>query len=458
MSSSLCTNANDTIAAIATAPGEGGVAIVRISGAEAIRVASALFSGPVDQYKTHTAHYGKVRDLEGRHVDDVLLLVMKGPRSYTGEDVVELHCHGGKLITKKVLQTALAAGARLALPGEFSQRAVLNGKIDLVQAEAVQALIGAKNEKALAIAEQHLEGRLSREIHRFKAILLEVGAILEASVDFPEEGLEFATPAEINTTLQLLRNEIEHLINTFERGKIAHQGASLGLVGRPNVGKSSLMNLLLNHERAIVSAVPGTTRDLIEDDLHLNGMHFKLKDSAGIRDNPDPIEEQGILRAKALFHQADLLLMVLSAEEGVTPEDLQILEQLPQEKTIVIWNKVDLVPGPALPDVAPFFTVRMSVKHALGVEALAQAVDQVLWRGHESSADELMITQIRHFEGLRDAHTAISAVVDGLSEQRSPEFLTSDLRASIRALNRIIGGDLTEDLLSTIFSKFCLGK
>lgn len=391
----------ETIAAIATPLGEGGVAIIRISGNQALPVAARVFSGPVHQYRSHTAHFGQVRNAQGEHLDDVLLLVMLGTRSYTGETTVEIHCHGGSLITRRVLEAVLAAGARAALPGEFTFRAFLNGKMDLAQAEAVQALIGAKNERALDAAENQLKGALSQSITEFQQRLTQIAAILEAWVDFPEEGLEFASMDEICDDLEQICQAMEKLAATFHDGKILHDGLSLCLVGCPNVGKSSLMNALLDKDRAIVSPIPGTTRDVLEDHLRLNGLHFKVSDTAGIRETKEGIEQEGIRRSKQAMQQADLVLLVLDAHCGLTSEDEQLLAIVPPIKTIVIWNKVDL-PHARLPMLDFPFTVQLSAKQREGLEELHQVIDQLIWQDGPPSKEEILITNIRHQRSFSD--------------------------------------------------------
>jgi len=282
----------ETIAAIATAPGEGGVAIIRISGNTALAIASRVFSGAIQTYKSHTAHYGQILNATGQRVDDVLVLVMLGKRSYTGEDTVEIHCHGGSLVTRRVLDVVLAAGARAAKPGEFTFKAYMNGKIDLAQAEAVQELICAKNERALDAAENQLEGALSTKILGYQKTLTTIAAILNAWIDFPEEGLEFASMDEICSDLIAVMHEMERLVHTYHDGKILHDGITMCLIGCPNVGKSSLMNALLDKDRAIVSHIAGTTRDVLEDHLRLNGLNLKLMDTAGIRDTEEIVEKE----------------------------------------------------------------------------------------------------------------------------------------------------------------------
>lgn len=448
----------DTIAAVATPPGEGGVAIVRISGNEAFSVASKIFTGPIHTYKSHTAHYGQVRNGNGESIDNVLVLVMRGPRSYTGEDTVEVHCHGGSLITRRVLESILAAGARAALPGEFTFKAFMNGKLDLAQAEAVQSLIGAKNEYALNAAEGQLKGSLSTKVNLFQKQLTRIAAILEAWVDFPEEDLEFISMEEICSELQVALEAIQSLVNTFHDGKILHDGLSICLIGCPNVGKSSLMNALLDKDRAIVSPIPGTTRDILEDQVRLNGLNLRLVDTAGIRDTDELIEREGIRRTKEAITQADLILLVLDASRGVDQQDLNLARDVPKNKTVIVWNKTDL-PHDEMPKINSFpHVVPVSAKYQIGLDLLRDKINSIIWKNGSPSKEEIVITNVRHYEALQQSLKAGTNVLNGLKANLSPEFLSMDLRLCLNELGKIIGTNIGEDILSTIFSTFCIGK
>jgi tRNA modification GTPase len=447
----------ETIAAVATPPGEGGIAVIRISGSCALDVAERVFSGPVRSYQSHTAHYGHIRDSKGNLVDTVLLLTMLGNRSYTGEDTVEIHCHGGSLITRQVLDVVLQAGARAALPGEFTFKSFINGKIDLAQAEAVQELIGAKNEKALNAAEIQLQGVLSEKIMHFQKELTDIAAILEAWVDFPDEGLEFASMGEVISKLEETSSKMRLLVDTFHDGKILHDGLSMCLIGCPNVGKSSLMNALLDKDRAIVTSIPGTTRDILEDHLWLNGLNFRLIDTAGIRENAEIIEQEGIKRSKETMGKADLILFVLDAHRGLHEEDKKLLKGLPIDKTIIIWNKIDL-PHESYPVLDFPHVVFMSAKTKSGIEILHRVIDQVVWQKGPPSKDEILITNVRHKEALFQAIGACQRVIQGLNTGVSPEFISIDMRHSLSELGKIIGTNISEEILNAIFSKFCIGK
>lgn len=445
-----------TIAAIATPVGNGGVAIVRISGKEALNSAAKVFSGNIHSYKTHTAHYGQILDVNGSRIDDVLVLVMLGKRSYTGEDTVEIHCHGGSLITRRVLEVVLKTGVQAATPGEFTFKAFMNGKIDLAQAEAVQEMIAAKNEKALNAATSQLEGSLSNKIIDFQKKLNSIAAILEAFVDFPEEGLEFISMEEMCDNLLGIVHQMEQLLNTFHNGKIVHNGLSMCLIGSPNVGKSSLMNALLDKERAIVSEIPGTTRDTLEAEMLINGLNFKLVDTAGIRETSEVIEKEGIRRSSLAMKEADLILFVIDQSRPLLQDDLFLSKKVPAEKTIIILNKADL---PRVQHNLTFpHIVSVSAKEKTGLNDLHKKIDEVIWVNGPPSKDEAVITNVRHKEALENALHYLKLVLNGLQNDISPEFLSMDMKDALKSLGKIIGTNVTDDILSSIFSTFCIGK
>lgn len=448
---------NETIAAIATPSGEGGIAIIRISGSRSLEIADKIFSGPVHQFKSHTAHFGLIRNEKGERVDEVLLLVMLGKRSFTGEDTVEIHCHGGSLIARRVLETVLATGIRSALPGEFSFKAYINGKIDLAQAEAIQELISAKNEMALNAASEQLQGSLSTKIQSFQKRLTTIAAILEAWVDFPEEGLEFATIEDTCSSLEIICEDIEKLAASFHDGRIIHDGISICLIGSPNVGKSSLMNALLDKDRAIVSPIPGTTRDVVEDHLRLNGFNIKLIDTAGIRKSTDVIEQEGMRRSKEAMNKADLILLVLDASREMDQEEILLMQSLPVSKALVIWNKIDIA-NHSIPAVEFPHLVKISAKRKIGLEDLGSLIDHVIWKNGMPDREEVLITNVRHKEALVSAAASCRKVIEGLTKNVSPEFISLDMRQALAELGKIIGVDVSEDVLSAIFSLFCIGK
>ena len=445
-----------TIAAIASPPGNGAIAVVRISGPEAISIAVKIFSGPVASYRSHTIHTGHITAADGSVIDQVLLLVFRAPRSYTGEESIEIHCHGGSLITKKVLERILEAGGQPALPGEFSFQAFINGKLDLAQAEAVQLLISSKNELARQSAAQQLEGTLSKRIEHFQQELTRIAAILEAWIDFPEEGLEFATIDETIGQLDTIRQKMRDLLHTFHDGRTIHEGMSLCLLGSPNVGKSSLMNALLGKNRAIVTDIPGTTRDSLEEDLRLGSMHFRLIDTAGICSTLDPIEQEGVRRSFAAMEQADLILLVLDASRPLSLFDRKLIGSLSQKQAILVWNKVDIaLPNETIPWEP---TVFLSAKEGQGIDLLKQAIDQLIWKNGPPSKEEVILSSSRHHQALKEALVSCDEVINGLKEGRSPEFISFDMRSCLHHLGTIIGTNVSEDILSSIFSQFCVGK
>lgn len=444
---------NDTIAAIATAPGVGAISIVRLSGPLAFDIGEKIFSKPFRHAKSHTAHYGNILDSKGETIDNVLLLIMKNPHSYTGEDSIEISCHGGSLVTRNVLQRVLEAGARMAEPGEFSLRAFVNGKMDLAQAEAVQTLIGAKNDLALHLAKQQLQGALSEKIGSFQQRLTYIAAIIEAWVDFPEDDLEFAKFEELILQLEGIAHEMHLLKETFHNGKSLFEGFSLCLIGSPNVGKSSLMNAFLGKDRAIVTEIPGTTRDVLEEDLHLGQLHFKIIDTAGIRNTEEIVEKEGIRRSKLMMQEADVILLLLDASRELQNGDRELLSHIPKEKTIVLWNKTDIAtPHRDVPGIA------ISALHKKGLNEVQAAVERLIWKEGPPAKDEILITKMRHYSALTNAISACESVIQGLKKQISAEFVASDLRTCLQELGSITGANVTEDILTAIFSQFCLGK
>lgn len=444
----------ETIAAISTPLGEGGISVVRISGKAAFEIAARLFSGPIKKYQSHTVHLGIVRDLEGRRIDEALALVMKGPRSFTGEDTVEFQCHGGLMSSKKILETAVMAGAKLAGPGEFALRAFLNGKIDLAKAEAIQKLIEAKNENAFELASRHLEGTFSEKIKELQKSLIHQAAIVEAWVDFPEEGIEFSTLDEIVAALKKVASQVHKIYTTFGDGQKIDHGISLCIVGPPNAGKSSLMNALLEKDRAIVTSIAGTTRDLLSENLAMGGLHFNLIDTAGIRETEEEIEREGIRRSKAAMQKADIILLVLDISKKVEPD---LFAGLSEEKTLLVWNKTDLTKAIRQVPVWPN-EIFISAKEKTGLDLLKERIQKMVWDKGPPAKDELVISSLRHKEALGRALDHLEKTIQGFEEGVSPEFLSADIRSALFELGTIIGSNITEDILSSIFSQFCVGK
>lgn len=445
----------DTISAISTPIGEGAISVIRLSGDACLEIINKIYSKDVKKFKTQTAHLGKIFDKNKNVIDTVILIVYLSPNSYTGENVIEIQCHGGRLITQKVYETTLLAGARPSRPGEFTLRAFLNNKIDLVQAEAVQELISAKNNYALAAAKNHLEGMLSTIINKIKKELTDIAAIIEAWLDFPEEGLEFATKEQLLERLAFALKEIKHLSDTFENGKIIKEGLKLCIIGTPNVGKSSLMNALLKKDRAIVTEISGTTRDVLQEDLKLNNMHYQLIDTAGIRSTHCVIEQEGIKRTKIEADKADIILLVLDASRDLNEDDKILLNRINDKKTIIIFNKIDM----RKPKEKIKFSnqCQISAKENTGLDMLCKMIEDLSLKSKITN-EEIIITQKRHKIALDEASNSLKRVIKNLKNDISCEFIAIDLKTALKALSKIIGSDITEDILSSIFANFCIGK
>ena len=458
---------SDTIAAIATPHGEGGIGIVRVSGDLAVSIAFKIFKSPqhtsLADFPSHTLNYGHIVDpIKGNVVDEVMLGIMRAPKSYTAEDVVEFNCHGGSSTLTTVLDLTLQAGARLAEPGEFTRRAFLNGRIDLAQAEAVVDLIRSKTDLARQIAVDGLTGRLSREVNSLKNRLADLLAEVEASIDFPEEELDFLNLTAMRRTAQTIQDGLEQLIATASDGKIVRNGINIAILGKPNVGKSSLLNKLLKSTRAIVTEIPGTTRDTIEETFNLRGIPVNLTDTAGIRRTEDIVEKQGVERSKSYFDRSALILMVFDASEPLTNLDIELLEEASSRSAILVLNKTDL-PIVTMPkDLqlhAPEKTViQTSMLHELGIEELKSAVLQHVIGSDFVPGDSPIVTNVRHDDALRRAQASLSHSIESLDAKMPPEFIAVDLRSGLDAIGEIIGKTTSEDILDRIFSQFCIGK
>ncbi|WP_258361119.1 tRNA uridine-5-carboxymethylaminomethyl(34) synthesis GTPase MnmE [Moorella sulfitireducens (nom. illeg.)] len=455
----------DTIAAVATPPGEGGIGIVRLSGCDAITIAAKIFKPhrgqPFAESHSHTLRLGLVIDPEtGETVDEVLACIMRAPRSYTAEDVVEINCHGGALAVARVLQLALRHGARLAEPGEFTRRAFLNGRLDLAQAEAVLDVIRARSSQGLVTAVGQLRGKLSQKIARINEYLNSVMAAIEASLDFPEEVGEAG--AEDLEKLKLAREEVKKLLATWEEGRLLSEGLKIAITGRPNVGKSSLLNALLRQERAIVSQIPGTTRDTIEETLLLGGFSCRLIDTAGLRETADTLESIGVARTRQAVREADLVLMVVDLSTGILPEDKGILEEIKEKNVIIVGNKVDLVEGKSA-EMDYFATgfprVAVSAREGTGLDELAGKIREVVLGGKVLRArEEPLLTRARHRDALEKCLDHINAAIDAWEEGMPGDLIAVDLWTARDFLGEITGATAREDLLDRIFSDFCIGK
>jgi tRNA modification GTPase len=454
---------DDTIAAISTPLGEGGLAVIRLSGPEALAVAQRCFQ-PVGKRSlrpsaapSHTIHYGRIMR-RGQSVDEVLVSVLRAPRTFTREDMIEISCHGGLLVAKLVLDTVLENGARLAEPGEFTQRAFLNGRIDLAQAEAVADLIHARTELALAAANEQLAGKLSQRINQLRDDLMDLLARLEVQLDFPEEDLEPDTQAQLADRLQRGLAFMDKLLRTANEGQILRRGIRAAIVGRPNVGKSSLLNQLLGHDRAIVSHLPGTTRDTIEETANIRGLPVVFIDTAGLREAADLIEQEGVRRSHDTMAKADLILHVFDGAEPFTPEDEQYLARFAHKKRILVRNKIDLPAKLVLPDELKTPAVGVCSLTGQGFEALKDAIKDLVWAGEINAEMLQVMVNSRHQDALRRGQEAVQRAYAASLEDLPLEFVAMELRIGANAVGEIVGKTATEDLLDSIFRQFCLGK
>ena len=457
----------DTIAAISTPLGEGGIGIVRISGNKAFDILEKVFQ---PKYKKDirkaagfTMHLGHVYDNDQKIIDEVLVSLMKGPRSYTGEDVIEINCHGGLISLRKTLEAVLKAGARLAEPGEFSKRAFLNGRIDLAQAEAIIDVIRAKNDTGLKSAVNQLSGKLSEKIGEIRKEILGLLAAIEATIDFPEEDLDEVTNEKIKTAVKDLMERLNRLVATFEQGKLFRSGINTAIIGRTNVGKSSLLNAMLKENRSIVTDIPGTTRDTIEEYVNIGGFTLKIIDTAGIRETNDLVEQIGVERSKEIIKNADLVLLVLDISSGIMEEDLDIMTFLKGKRAIVLVNKIDLDADENRKKEfeklsAGFPVAYISAKNEIGLDELEDLIVSTITQGKIIPDQEVFVTNIRHKEILTNAISQLSEVLKGAEAEMTLDFLSIDLRGAWESLGEITGDTAGEDLLDRIFADFCIGK
>lgn len=456
---------DDTIAAIATAPGEGGIGIIRISGEKSLQVAQSIFKSKsgkmIKDYNARTLIYGTVVDNE-KVIDEVLVAYMKGPNSYTAEDVIEINCHGGFISVKKILELILSKGVRLAEAGEFTKRAFLNGRIDLSQAEAIIDVIKSKTDMAHEVAQSQLEGSLAKKIKDLRMNVTEVLAHLEVSIDFAEEDVEEITYQTLEEKALELRNEIKKLYDTAKSGKILRDGLKTVIVGKPNVGKSSLLNSILGENRAIVTDIAGTTRDVIEEFVNIKGIPLKIVDTAGIRETEDVVEKIGVEKSRESFSTADLVIMVLDASRKLSEEDMEILESLKNKKTIVLLNKMDLEPQIELEKIEEFINsediIKISALKHQGIEELQDKIEAMVYHGSVKNSSNLMITNSRHKDALFKAYESINDAISAIEQRMPYDFIEVDFKNIWDYLGYINGDTVREDLLDTIFANFCIGK
>ncbi|MZQ82674.1 tRNA uridine-5-carboxymethylaminomethyl(34) synthesis GTPase MnmE [Paenibacillus sp. 5J-6] len=456
---------NDTIAAISTPLGEGGIAVIRVSGDEAVPLVERVFRSKtkLSDAETHTVHYGFIIEpASAEKVEEVLVTLMKAPRSFTMEDVVEVSCHGGIVSVKKVLDLLLQQGIRLAEPGEFTKRAFLNGRIDLTQAEAVIDLIRAKSDRAFKVALKQVEGNLSKQIKHLRYVLVELMAHVEVNIDYPEHDVEEMTNAFIKSKCDTVMLEIDRLLVTAEQGKILREGIETAIVGRPNVGKSSLLNELAQENRAIVTDIPGTTRDVIEEFVNVGGIPLKLLDTAGIRETTDIVEQIGVERSKTALAEADLILLVLNSNEELQIDEIALMKQLAEKQTIVILNKIDLSRKLDIDQVLSYFPqeriVELSLIENKGIDLLEKAIAAIFFEGKLESSDLTYVSNVRHISLLKQAKRSLHDALEANEQYVPIDMIQIDIRAAWEQLGEIIGDSVGESLIDQIFTQFCLGK
>jgi tRNA modification GTPase len=458
----------DTIAAISTPMGEGAIAIVRMSGPEALAIADKVYKGPrgkrLSSVDSHTINYGHIVDPETEKVvEEVMVSVLKAPKTFTREDIVEINCHGGLVTVNQVLQLVLREGARLAEPGEFTKRAFLNGRIDLSQAEAVMDLIRAKTDRAMNVAMNQMEGRLSSLIKRLRAEILETLAHVEVNIDYPEyDDVEEMTHKMLIEKATKVKKEIEALLTTSEQGKILREGISTVIIGRPNVGKSSLLNSLVHETNAIVTDIPGTTRDVIEEYVNVRGVPLRLVDTAGIRETEDIVERIGVERSRQVLKEADLILLVLNYSESLSDEDIKLFEATKGMDIIVIVNKTDLEQKLDLDRVRELAgnqpVVTTSLLKEEGIDELEEAIQSLFFTGAIESGDLTYVSNTRHISLLHEAKRAITDALEGIENDVPIDMVQIDLTRCWEVLGEIIGDAVHESLIDQLFSQFCLGK
>lgn len=456
---------SDTIAAIATALTNSGIGIIRVSGNEAFDIADKIFrpknkEKKLKEEKTYTVHYGHICDGD-EIIDEVLAVVMRGPHSYTAEDTVEIDCHGGVLVMKKILETVIKYGARMAEPGEFTKRAFLNGRIDLAQAEAVIDVINSKNNYALKSSVSQLSGSMSKKVKELREKLLYEIAFIESALDDPEHISLEGYPEKLKKTAVILEGELDKALSSFDSGRVLAEGIRTVILGKPNAGKSSLMNVLVGEERAIVTDVAGTTRDTLEENIRLHGISLNIVDTAGIRETEDVVEKIGVDKARANADDADLIIYVVDGSCPLDENDYQIMELIKGRKSIVLLNKTDL-DTVLTPEEVEKRTgsevIAVSAKEQRGIDLLEQKVKDLFLKGEIDFNDEVMITNVRHKTAMSEALKSLKLVEQSIEDQMPEDFYSIDLMNAYEQLGTIVGESLEDDLVNEIFSKFCMGK
>lgn len=473
---------DDTIAAVATAMGEGGIGIVRISGSEALSILGKVFCSVKKNYsggeglepaavgetiglplENRRLTYGFVTDnFTGELIDEVMAVYMKGPHSYTAEDVVEIQCHGSIVSLRKILALVLKNGARLAEPGEFTKRAFLNGRLDLSQAEAVIDLIRAKSDKTFDVALDQLEGKFSKKIKEIRADLVDILVNITVNIDYPDEDIEVITYENLVTGLTGVREKVDAMLATADTGRIIREGLNVAIIGKPNVGKSSLMNALLKETRAIVTSIPGTTRDTIEEAVTIRNIPIKLTDTAGIRQTDDIIEKIGIEKSKESFNKADLVIFMVDNSQPLNAEDYEIMENIGSRKVIVIINKMDLDSQVQRAEVEARLPnavlIEASIANEMGLDRIEEEVENLVYGGQVKQSDSMMVTNVRHKALLEEASQCLADAINMAQIGEALEFLEIDVNRAYEVLGQIIGEAVEEDIINEVFARFCLGK
>lgn len=456
----------DTICAISTPVGTGGISVIRISGENAFGISQKIFKSKfgktIDDMNSFSILFGNVYDIEGHEIDEVLLSKFVAPNSFTGENVVEISCHGGMAVTKMILKELIRAGARLAENGEFTKRAFLNGKVDLSQAEAIIDIINANDEYNVYSGENQLKGKLSEKVNEIRDSMINATASIIAVIDYPEEDIDEITTEEILSTLETSKNKINELIKTYSTGKIIKEGAKIVIAGKPNVGKSSLLNALLKENRAIVTNIAGTTRDTLEETINIDGLKAHIVDTAGIRESDDIVESIGIKKAYEMINEADLILFILDTSVSISDEDLEIAEEIKEKNTFVILNKTDLNNefdiSPVKDIIKNAKYIKTSAKELTGINELTDLIKNSILNGEINIKENVYITNERHFEKLNLSLSYIEKAITDIRAGVYPDIVSIEIENAISALGEITGLTVSEEIISNIFSRFCLGK
>ena len=458
---------DDTIAAIATAPGIGGIGIIRVSGPEACNVVNRIFhsqqSVPLGERQTRTIHYGHiVHPKTGKTLDEVIVVLMKGPHSYTAEDVVEIQCHGGFVSVREILKVLLSEGVRQAEEGEFTKRAFLNGRIDLTQAEAIIDIIDAKTEQSLEVAVNQLDGTLSKYIRTLRDELIAMIAHLEVTIDYPEEDIEEVSAQEVRTGLEPILEKMDTLLATAQRGKLLRDGVMVSIIGRPNAGKSSLMNALLREDRAIVTNIPGTTRDSIEEFLTIQGIPVRLIDTAGIRETEDIVESMGVEKARQYLDKADVVVLVIDGSKPLEPEEQELLQLITNRPSIIFLNKADQAQCVRKEEIAALGTfteiVTISAAQGEGMDEMARVITSLVQGGSVQASHEAMLSNVRHITLMEQAKVSLNQSILAIDSGMPIDLIVTDIRAAWELLGDITGESLRESMVDELFKRFCLGK